>query len=80
MRIQCEALQNECRVHPTLIQSWLQARIRSVVAFHTEWSYQRRLKKSRKMLESLPEHILQDIGWPNMNDRLPVSRRSSIKK
>ncbi len=35
------------------------------------WSYERRVKRSRRVLESLPEHILHDIGWPNVDDRLP---------
>ncbi len=34
-------------------------------------SYERRVKRSRRVLESLPEHILHDIGWPNVDDRLP---------
>ncbi|MEJ5019727.1 DUF1127 domain-containing protein [Ochrobactrum vermis] len=42
------------------------------------WSYQRRVRRSRRVLESLPEHILHDIGWPNVDDRLPgISRNTS---
>ncbi|MBB5701655.1 uncharacterized protein YjiS (DUF1127 family) [Ochrobactrum daejeonense] len=34
------------------------------------WSHERRIKRSRRVLEALPEHILHDIGWPNIDDRL----------
>jgi len=80
MSIQCEALQNESGSRPSVIPSWLQTNIVSVVAFYAEWAYQRRVKKSRRMLESLPEHILHDIGWPCVDDRLPTSTRISRKK
>ncbi|KAB2664979.1 DUF1127 domain-containing protein [Brucella tritici] len=35
------------------------------------WSFERRVRRSRRVLEALPEHILHDIGWPNVDDRLP---------
>jgi len=35
------------------------------------WAYEGRVRRSRRVLESLPEHILHDIGWPNVDDRLP---------
>lgn len=33
--------------------------------------HERSLQRSRRILEALPGHILSDIGWPNINDRLP---------
>ncbi|NKW10143.1 DUF1127 domain-containing protein [Ochrobactrum tritici] len=44
------------------------------------WSFERRVRRSRRVLEALPEHILHDIGWPNVDDRLPgiaKTRKSS---
>lgn len=71
MSIQCEALQNQCGSRPSLIPSWLQANIATLSELYSNWKYQRRIKKSRMMLEALPEHILHDIGWPCVDDRLP---------
>jgi len=52
MSIQCEALQNESGSRPSVIPGWLKANIAWVVAFYAEWAYQRRVKKSRRVLES----------------------------
>lgn len=76
MSIQCEALKSECGSHPTIIPYWLQDKIASVVSYYSYWTYQRRIKKSRRMLEALPEHILHDIGWPCVDDRLPGITRN----
>lgn len=75
MSIQCEPLQRECIARPFIITHWLQASMASVSAFYTNWTYQRRIKKSRRILESLPEHIRHDIGWPCVDDRLPAPAR-----
>lgn len=40
------------------------------------WAYEGRVKRSRRVLESLPEHILHDIGWPNVDDRLVGTPRN----
>src|SRR5690606_31682771 len=52
-------------------QSWFLAFYSEVQKRIEAWSYERRVKRSRRVLESLPEHILHDIGWPNVDDRLP---------
>lgn len=39
------------------------------------WRFNRRIRRSRRMLEALPENILHDIGWPNIDDRLPGINR-----
>lgn len=52
-------------------QSWLlelHAKVRKQLQL---WAYEGRVRRSRRVLESLPEHILHDIGWPNVDDRLP---------
>lgn len=72
MSIQCEALQNECGSRSSLIPSWLKANLATLGALYSNWKYQRRIKKSRMVLEALPEHILHDIGWPCVDDRLPA--------
>ncbi|MBR7651252.1 DUF1127 domain-containing protein [Ochrobactrum oryzae] len=43
------------------------------------WSYGRRVRRSRRVLEALPEHILHDIGWPNVDDHLPDIHRNTTE-
>ncbi len=51
--------------------SWL-LELRSKIQKQLQiWAYEGRVRRSRRVLESLPEHILHDIGWPNVDDRLP---------
>lgn len=76
MSIQCEALQGEAlRARTASNQSASLDRLEqartTIVQWYTNWTYQRRVSHSRRALEALPEHILHDIGWPNVDDRLP---------
>ncbi|MFK0685138.1 DUF1127 domain-containing protein [Ochrobactrum sp. BD61] len=51
--------------------SWL-LELRSKIQKQLQiWAYEGRVRRSRRVLEALPEHILHDIGWPNVDDRLP---------
>ena len=34
------------------------------------WLKKRRIARNSRMLESLPSHILKDIGWPNVDEDL----------
>lgn len=58
-----------------LLNIW--ARIRNQMEL---WSHERRIKRSRRILEALPEHILHDIGWPNVDDRLAPPTFGSTRK
>lgn len=76
MSIQCETLQNRRISPPSALSNWanganwIRDHLASIAAIYSDWAYQRRVTKSRRTLESLPEHILQDIGWPCIDDRL----------
>ncbi|MFS2326986.1 DUF1127 domain-containing protein [Brucella sp. H1_1004] len=72
MSLQCEALQNECGSRSSLIPSWLKANLATFNEFYSNWKYHRHIKRSRRALEALPEHILHDIGWPCVDDRVPA--------
>ncbi|MHC5233675.1 DUF1127 domain-containing protein [Brucella sp. LJL56] len=79
MTVQCQSAPNgrATVVHftstssVTNVPSWLLEFYSKVQKQVESWSYQRRVRRSRRVLESLPEHILHDIGWPNVDDRLP---------
>ncbi|PQZ30155.1 DUF1127 domain-containing protein [Ochrobactrum vermis] len=86
MTVQCQSAPNgrATVIHFTSTSSvpnapsWLQEIYSKVQKQVEAWSYQRRVRRSRRVLESLPEHILHDIGWPNVDDRLPgISRNTS---
>ncbi|SPL65725.1 hypothetical protein OHAE_1592 [Ochrobactrum soli] len=36
----------------------------------------RKIARTRLSIQNLPEHIRQDIGWPAIDDRLPMTRPS----
>ncbi|MFD1199609.1 DUF1127 domain-containing protein [Brucella gallinifaecis] len=80
MSLQCKTLRSECAAHSSFIPDWLRKSIRSAVAFHSAWAYQKQIAKSRRMLENLPEHIRHDIGWPCIEDRLPAPGQNSRNK
>ncbi len=63
----------------TNVPSWLLEFYSKVQKQAESWSYQRRVRRSRRVLESLPEHILHDIGWPNVDDRLPGSAKNTAE-
>lgn len=71
MSTQCEALQNECGSRSSISSRWLRDKTASIASFYSQWVHQRQIKKSRRVLESLPENILNDIGWPSVEDRIP---------
>lgn len=80
MSIQYETRQRR-RGSPTSILFRLQQSFTSLFATHySQWLCRRRVRKSSKILESLPEHILHDIGWPSANDCLAKSERINQKK
>jgi len=79
MTVQCQSASDgrttTVRFTPTSstvnAHSWLlelHAKVRKQLQI---WAYEGRVRRSRRVLESLPEHILHDIGWPNVDDRLP---------
>ncbi|MFQ0812974.1 hypothetical protein AVM02_11960 [Brucella anthropi] len=59
------------------LSSWLPELYSKVQRQVENWSYERRVRRSRRVLESLPEHILHDIGWPNVDDRLPSLKNAA---
>jgi uncharacterized protein YjiS (DUF1127 family) len=78
MSIQCEALQKQHTSNLPAIMMRLTELRRTFEQFYSDWTYNRRIKRSRRVLESLPEHILHDIGWPNVDDRLPgIAKKQS---
>ncbi|GEM_PF-1988970 len=40
-----------------------------------QWLLDRKIPRTRLSIQNLPEHIRQDIGWPAIDDRLPVMRQ-----
>ncbi len=69
MSVQCRSIGAVARVgdnRPSRLQVFLKAAQLQMQI----WSYQRRLAHSRRILESLPDHIRSDLGWPNIDDRL----------
>ncbi|PWL17687.1 hypothetical protein DKP76_07890 [Falsochrobactrum shanghaiense] len=46
-----------------------------VAQSYKAWAHRRRVAGSLRILEALPEHILHDIGWPNIDDRLAGPER-----
>ncbi|MBA8818920.1 hypothetical protein FHW00_001221 [Ochrobactrum sp. P6BSIII] len=40
-----------------------------------QWLLDRKIARTRLSIQNLPEHIRQDIGWPAIDDRLPVVRQ-----
>lgn len=71
MSIQCEMMQKRSASSLPVIISRLEQARTLVMQWYASWIYQRRVTRSRRVLEALPEHILHDIGWPNVDDRLP---------
>jgi len=71
MSIQCEVMQKRNASNLPAIPSWLEQARNAIAYEYVKWAHQRRIAHSRRMLEALPEHILHDIGWPNVDDRLP---------
>ena len=68
MTVQCQSASNDKATTITTAPLWiLELQI---------WAYEGRVRRSRRVLESLPEHILHDIGWPNVDDRLPGIHRN----
>ncbi len=78
MSIQCELLEKQQTPNlPAIMMRLTEAR-KTFEKFYSDWTYNRRIKRSRRVLESLPEHILHDIGWPNVDDRLPgIAKKQS---
>jgi len=71
MTVQCQSASNGETTTITTAPLWildLHAKLRKQLQI---WAYEGRVRRSRRVLESLPEHILHDIGWPNVDDRLP---------
>ncbi|ASV85703.1 hypothetical protein CES85_1469 [Ochrobactrum quorumnocens] len=71
MSIQCEVVQERNTSNLPAFLSRLEQARTAIVQLYATWAYQRRITRSRRALEALPEHILHDIGWPNVDDRLP---------
>ena len=79
MGIQCETLSTH-RAAQFRSTNWLH-RARVFIAHgRAAWLRQRRVKRSLRVLESLPEQILHDIGWPTLNDRLPDAPNRPLDK
>ena len=74
MSIQCQTASAHPDTHSRL------SRLYSVLADRFDaWSQERRRKNSLRILEALPDHVLHDIGWPDINDRLPAYPRTNQK-
>lgn len=68
MNTHSKTLKTESALYPSIISKWLQTKMTSLITLHSDWACRRRIKKSRRVLESLPKHILSDIGWPSVAD------------
>jgi len=79
MTIQCESLPKHPTSNLAAIVRLLEQARQTIAQHYSDWKYTRGIKRSRRVLESLPEHILHDIGWPNVDDRLPGIARKSRK-
>lgn len=79
MSIQCETLSAH-RAPPLRSANWLHRARVSIARGRAAWIRQRRVKRSLRVLESLPEQVLHDIGWPNLSDRLPDAPNRSLDK
>lgn len=62
------------------IAPWLLELTSWVYAQLHDWARVRRIKRNHRILETLPDHILQDIGWPNVNDHISHSQKSTVFK
>lgn len=40
-----------------------------------QWRLDRKIARTRLSIQNLPEHIRQDVGWPAIDDRLPIVRQ-----
>ncbi|WP_343314648.1 hypothetical protein AAIB41_05630 [Brucella sp. BE17] len=47
----------------------------TTIRLYRAYVSQQSLYRSRRILNSLPENIQQDIGWPNINDRFAKRQR-----
>lgn len=45
------------------------------VALYRAYARKKRLYRSYRLLDGLPENIRKDIGWPNINDRFAEAER-----
>ena len=76
MTVQCQSASNGETTTTTNALLWLLELHAKLLKRLQIWADEGRMSRSRRTLESLPEHILHDIGWPNVDDRLPGIHRN----
>ena len=54
---------------------WLRQAYADLRSQIDQWLLDRKIARTRLSIQNLPEHIRQDIGWPAIDDRLPVMRQ-----
>ncbi|MBJ6131319.1 hypothetical protein JAU75_00520 [Ochrobactrum sp. Q0168] len=54
---------------------WLRQALAEIRSQIDQWLLDRKIARTRLAVQNLPEHIRQDVGWPTIEDRLPVSRQ-----
>lgn len=79
MSIPCEVRTKHPPSYLPSVMIWLEQARNSVMQRYSDWTRSRRINRSRRILESLPEHILHDIGFPAVVDRLPTTARKPSK-
>ena len=55
---------------------WLRQAYLELVSRIDQWMLDRKIARTRLSIQNLPDHIRQDIGWPAIDDRLPMTRQS----
>lgn len=58
------------------IFTWLRQAHSEIRSQIEQWMLDRKIARTRLSIQNLPEHIRQDIGWPAIDDRLPMTRPS----